>query len=130
MSTLEATKTSATEIVANRLVQLCREGKNVEAIGELYSDDIISIEPKGSRHERTEGKAAVLAKTTQWQQMVEQIHNNHISDPIFTGNHFACVMEVDVTLKEMGRIPMNEVCVFEVRNGKIVHEQFFYDLSH
>ncbi len=31
--------------VANRLVLLCREGKNVEAINELYDDDIVSHEP-------------------------------------------------------------------------------------
>ena len=130
MSTLEATKAITTKEVAERLVLLCREGKNVQAIEELYSDNIVSIEPKGSRAEITEGKAAVLGKTTQWIQMIEQIHNTHISDPIFTGNHFSCLMEMDVTLKDIGRIPMNEICVFEVREGKIVFEQFFFEVNN
>ena len=128
MSTLEAKKTDATQKVANRLVQLCREGKNAEAIKELYADNIVSIEPKGSRAEKTEGKAAVMGKTTEWLEMVEKIHHSTISDPIFTDNYFSCVMEMDVTLKKMGRIPMNEVCVFKVEDGKIVFEQFFYDI--
>jgi hypothetical protein len=129
MSTLEATKTITTQEVANQLVKLCREGKNVEAIKELYADNIVSIEPKGSHAERTEGKTAVLAKTTQWLEMVEQFHGAKISDPIFTGNYFSCVMEMDVTLKGIGRNPMNEIGVFEVQNGKIVFEQFFYTIT-
>ena len=27
----------------------------------------------------------------------------------------------------MGRVAMKEICVYRVRDGKIVHEQFFYD---
>jgi hypothetical protein len=130
MSTLEAKKTATTQEVANKLVKLCREGKNEDAIKELYAEHIISIEPKGSRHERTEGKKAVLDKTTQFMGMVETFHSSKISDPIFTGNHFSCVMEMDVTLKGMGRSSMNEVCVYEVKDGKIIHEQFFFNVPN
>ena len=49
-----------TQEVANRLVQLCREGKNVEAINELYHDHIVSHEPKGTPMEKTEGKPVLL----------------------------------------------------------------------
>lgn len=130
MSTIEATKTEATEKVAKRLVELCREGKNVQAIEELYDENIISIEPKGSRAERTEGKTNVLAKTTQFTDMIEEMHGANISDPIVSGNHFSCIMEMDVTLKDMGRIPMNELCVYEVKDGKIVAEQFFFEVAN
>ena len=118
-----------TEVVAKKLVQLCREGKNVNAIEELYSDKIISLEPKGSQAaERTEGKAAVLGKNQQWLSMVEQIHEVHISDAVVSGNYFSCAMDMEITMKGIGRTTMNEICVYEVQDGKIVFEQFFHSI--
>jgi hypothetical protein len=38
-------------------------------------------------------------------------------------------MEFDCTIKKRGRQKMAEVCVFEVKNGKIVSEQYFYNMS-
>jgi hypothetical protein len=35
-------------------------------------------------------------------------------------------MGMDVTMKGMGRMKMDEVAVYEVKNGKIVKEQFFF----
>jgi len=37
-------------------------------------------------------------------------------------------MSFDVTFKDRGRQQMEEVCVYEVNNGKIVNEQFFYTM--
>lgn len=113
--------------VAKRLVELCREGKNVQAIDELYDEHIVSVEPKGAQSaERTEGKSVVKEKTLDWIEMVEEVHSSKISDPILTGDFFAISEEVNVTLKGIGRIDMNEIAVYEVKNGKIVSEHFFY----
>ncbi|WPU92685.1 nuclear transport factor 2 family protein [Mucilaginibacter sabulilitoris] len=117
-----------TQEVADKLVQLCREGKNVEAINELYADNIVSHEPKGTPMELTEGKNAVLDKTNQWYAMVEEYHGGSISDPIVSGNFFSCAMDMDVTYKGMGRSEMNEIAVYEVKDGKIVSERFHYDV--
>ena len=119
-------ETMTAEEVANRLVLLCREGKNVEAINELYDDKIVSHEPNGSPVREKVGKKAVLEATNQWINSVEELHSAYISNPIVGGNFFACTMKVDATYKERGRNEMDEVCVFEVRDGKIVSEQFFY----
>ena len=115
-----------TKEVANRLVQLCREGKNPDAIKELYADNVVSLEPKGARAERTEGKENVLAKTLGWLATVEQFHGATISEPVVTSNFFCCVMETDTTMKGMGRMQLNEIAVFEVKDGKIIKEQFFF----
>jgi hypothetical protein len=117
-----------TQEVADKLIQLCREGKNVEAINELYADNIVSHEPKGSPMEFTEGKDAVLDKTNQWYAMVEEVHSGSVSDPIVTGEFFTCAMDMDVTYKGMGRSMMNEICVYQVKGGKIVSERFHYDI--
>lgn len=119
----------STQEVADRLVELCREGKNIEAITELYADNIISHEPKGSHVEVAEGKDAIFAKTKQWFDSVEEVHSGVVSDPLVTGNFFAVTMDMDVTYKGMGRNTMNEVCVYEVKDGKIVFEQFFYNIN-
>ncbi|RYD90008.1 MAG: nuclear transport factor 2 family protein, partial [Sphingobacteriales bacterium] len=36
-----------TQEVADRLVALCKEGKNIQAVKELYADDVVSLEPEG-----------------------------------------------------------------------------------
>ena len=38
-------------------------------------------------------------------------------------------MTLDVTMKGRGRVNMSEICVYGVRNGKIFHEQFFFDVA-
>jgi hypothetical protein len=114
--------------VAGKLVQYCREGRNIDAINELYADNIVSKEPKGSNFELVEGKEDVLAKNQQWYDMVEEVHSAEISDPIVTGNFFSVSMEMDVTYKEQGRMGMDEIAVYEVQDGKIIADQFFYNM--
>ena len=118
-----------TQEVTNKLIQLCREGKNVEAVDELYADNIVSYEPRGADMEITEGKAAVINKNRLWFDMVEEIHGVNVSDPIVSGNFFACTMDIDVTYKGMGRDMMNEIGVYEVEDGQIVSERFHYSMQ-
>jgi limonene-1,2-epoxide hydrolase len=35
-------------------------------------------------------------------------------------------MTLDATMTGMGRMQLDEICVYEVKDGKIVFEQFFY----
>lgn len=118
-----------TQEVANQLVALCREGKNDQAIETLYADNIVSHEQPGVPQEVTEGKEAVAEKSKQWAESVEEIHGIHISDPIVSGEFFAISMEVDVTFKERGRTDIKEIAVYQVKDGKIVKEQFFYGMD-
>ena len=115
-----------THEVAEKLVQYCREGKNIDAINELYADNIVSREQPGIPHELAAGKDAVIDKNNHWYQSVEEIHSAHVSDPMVTGNLIAVAMEMDITYKESGRNQMSEIALYEVENGKIVKEQFFY----
>ena len=117
-----------TQEVANRLVELCREGKNIDAINELYADNVVSHEAAGVPMEKAEGKEAVIEKNNHWYSTVEEVHSASVSDPIVTGNFFACTMDMDVTYKEHGRVTMNEICVYEVKDGKIISDQFFYNM--
>jgi hypothetical protein len=121
-----------TEAVAKRLVELCRQGKFDEAQTELYSDDAVSIEmeglPAGSIG-NAKGLDAIREKSRQFNAGIEAVHGGSVSDPIVTGNWFSMVLTMDATFKGRGRVNMEEICVYQVRDGKVVREQFFYDVG-
>lgn len=115
-----------TKQVATRLVELCRQGKIMEAQKELYDDSIVSIEPDKAPVRSAKGLKAVTEKGIQFASMIEQHHGGNISDPIVYGNHFSIGWAMDVTMKGAGRVNMEEICVYKVNDGKIVEEQFYF----
>jgi hypothetical protein len=117
-----------TREVADKLITLCREGKHLEAVEELYADDIVSKEMPGYPGEITTGIKAVHKKSEDWLANVQEFHGSDISDPVVAGNHFTTKMSFDVTFKDRGRLQMDELCIYEVNNGKVVNEQFFYTM--
>lgn len=117
----------STQEIANRLVELCRKGEYAACYQELYSNDAVSIEPNDSfGPQRAEGMDAIRQKGEALQGMVEEMHDSSVGDPIVAGDQFACTMMVDWTMKGMGRSKMDEICVYKVKDGKIVSEQFIY----
>ena len=116
-----------TKEVANKLVAYIRQGQMIEAQAELYADDVVCIEPEGNMAPHiTEGKKAVAEKGKQFAAMIEERHSSSCSDPIVGGRYFSITMSLDATMKGMGRRLLEEVCVYEVKDGKIAQEQFFY----
>jgi len=125
MATQEAVMT--TQDVANRLHELFKEGKWQEAQEEFFSEDADSIEPaKAQGMQSVKGLEAIKKKGQQFNDMVEEMHGGYVSDPIVAGNYVAFAMGIDCTYKGMGRQKMDEIALYEVKDGKIVKEQFFY----
>jgi hypothetical protein len=116
------------DAVARRLVQLCREGKFNEAQAELYADDARSVEPAGVSGAlgSVQGMAAIREKGRRFEESIVEIHGASCSDPLVADPFFSLVMGLDATYKEGGRREIEEICIYEVRNGMIVLEQFFY----
>ena len=116
-----------TQQIADRLVALCRQGKFEEAQKELFADDVVSIEPYATPEFQKEikGLPAILEKGRKFMSMVEKIYTMSVSDPIVAGNSFACIMRLDMTMKGQGRMDMSELCVYQVKDGKVISEQFF-----
>lgn len=115
-----------TQQVATRLVDLCRQGKIMEAQKELYGETIESIEPSHGRVKSAKGIKAVTEKGIQFASMIEERHGGQVSDPLVFGNHFSIGWTMDVTMKGGSRVNLEEICVYEVNNGKIVKEQFYF----
>lgn len=123
-------KTMNTTDIANKLVEYCKKGQWELAQTELYSDDAVSIEPKGANFpELVSGLKAIIAKGAQWESMVEQFHGLEIEGPLVASNHFSVTMKMDITMKGAPRMQNDEIGVFKVKNGKIVSEQFFYPVK-
>lgn len=115
-----------TQDVAQKLVNLCREGQFEKAQKELYSQDAVSLEPAGTPNAESKGLDALLKKAEMFNNDFE-VHSNVVSDPVVADNFFSITMKLDATHKPSGqKMPMEEVCVYEVKDGKIVLEQFFY----
>lgn len=112
--------------IATKLVDYCRQGKYEEAQNELYAQDVESFEPAHSPMPYAKGLDALKEKGVQFQNSVEQYHGGTVSDPLVAGNFITLTMGMDVTLKGMGRMNMEEVCVYEVKDGKIVKETFYF----
>src|SRR5688572_23411404 len=125
MSTTTAVRT--TQEVADRFNELAGKGDWSRIQDELYADNAVSIEPPQSQGLQTvEGKDAIKKKGEQFQEMTEERHGGYSNEPIVAGNFFAVAMGMDATMKGMGRMKMDEIAVYEVKDGKIVKEQFFF----
>jgi len=119
-----------TQEVADKLVQLCSKGKFQEAVEALYSPDIVSMEagaPPGQSRE-SKGLEAVKAKGDWWVANHE-VHSATVEGPLVAGSHFAVTFKLDVTFKPQSkRFTMEEVAVYKVADGKVVYEEFFYNM--
>jgi ketosteroid isomerase-like protein len=117
--------------IASKLVELCRQGKNQEALDTLYADNVVSVEaavPKGMERE-AKGLAAVKAKG-QWWEDNHEIHSASVTGPWPHDDRFVVGFQIDVTFKPSGqRMQMDEVGLYQVQGGKIVREEFFYDMK-
>jgi len=113
--------------VAKKWKEMCEQGKNLECINELYAENVISKEMPGMG-EDVIGKQNVWKKSKDWLESVEAFHASEIGEPIVAGNFFTAKMGFDCTFKERGRQKMEEVCVYEVKDGKIASEQYFYSM--
>jgi limonene-1,2-epoxide hydrolase len=115
-----------TKEIADKLVAFCREGNFEAAQRELFADAAVSIEPKETAMspKETKGLPAIIEKSHKFHAMTEKVHSLNVSDPIATDNVFACTMSLDITMKGQSRMTMSELCVYEVKNGKIISEHF------
>ncbi len=121
----------ATQKVAQRLVECCSTGKNLDAIKELYADNARHVEVMEAPWcpRITEGKAALLAKAEQFARSTT-VHSASCGTPVVNGDQFVCTMGLDCTCSEGPmagqRMNISETALYTVKNGKITEGKFFY----
>jgi len=74
-----------TKQIAEKLVDFCRRGKNLEAVNTLYDKDIVSIEAQGSPEMPAEqrGIEAIRRKHQWWNENMD-VHKSEVSGPFAT----------------------------------------------
>ena len=117
-----------TQEIADKLVDYCRTEKYHEAY-DLYAEDAVSIEMPGmGENQITKGKKNILKGFEEWQASIKEVHGGSVGDPVVMGNHFCVPMSSDCTFEPMGRMKMEELCMYEVKDGKIQRAQYFYEM--
>jgi ketosteroid isomerase-like protein len=120
---------ASTASVAQELVALCREGRNLDAVNKLYSPRIVSIESSGSPDMPAEmsGIEAIRGKH-EWWEANNEVHSMQVNGPLLAEGQFAVQFTFDATFKPTGqRKSMTEMALYTVKDGKIVREEFFYN---
>ncbi len=120
--------------VGKKLVTLCQQGKAMEAIEQLYSPNIVSIEAHSGPDmpARMEGIKAILGKSKWWMDN-HTVHNAKAEGPWPHGDRFIVRFSYEITPK-IGpmagkRVTMEEAGLYTVKDGKVVHEEFFYHMG-
>ena len=126
MTTATSKKALTTQEVAARFNELAREEKWFEIQDELFADNVRSVEPPDSPYFKyAEGKGPVRKKGEEFVKKVQEFHGAYTTHPVIGGNHFAVGRGFEITTKDFGRIKIEEIMLYEVKDGKIVLEQFF-----
>jgi ketosteroid isomerase-like protein len=119
-----------TMAIAKKMVELNRQGRGHEIL-ELYAQDAVSVEagaPPGTQRE-AKGLDAIRKKG-EWWFANHEVHSFTVTGPWPHDDRFIVGYQIDVTNKPSGqRIKMEEAALYTVRDGKIVREEFFYDMG-
>jgi hypothetical protein len=124
---IETKKALTTQEVAARFNELAQQEKWFEIQDELFSDTVRSIDPVNSPYlGYAEGKAAVRKKGEDFIKKIEAFHGAYTTEPVVGGNHFSVGRGMEITVQGFGRIKMDQIMLYEVKDGQIILEQFFY----
>src|SRR5688500_17626942 len=116
-----------TKEIAMKLAAYCGKADWSGAHKELYAENAISIEPYSTPEfeKETKGLKAIIEKSKKFDSMVEKIHAIEVSEPLIAGSSVAFTLGMDVTMNRKGRKNYPDLCVSQVKDGKIISEEFF-----
>jgi hypothetical protein len=122
-------KKMTTQEVAKRYYELIRMHQYEQIQNELYIQDTVSIEPENDSNLplAVTGIEELRKKEGLFFSQVQEMHGGYMSEPVVSTFFFSMMTGMDVTMRGKQRKKKEQICVFEVRSGKIVKEQFFYD---
>jgi hypothetical protein len=115
--------------IAEKVVAYNREHKYKEIYAEFYSPEVVSVEAVQGPLQEVRGMEGLMKKM-EWWESNNEVHGIEVSEPLIADDHFAVVFTMDVTFKQTNtRSKSSELAVYEVKDGKIVREQFFYRMD-
>ncbi|MCP9234418.1 SnoaL-like domain-containing protein [Lewinella sp. JB7] len=114
--------------IADRLVELSRKMESTQAYRELFAENASSHEMPGIPRGDVSGLDTLIAKSEAYDDGMT-VHGIEVTEPLVYHQFFTVGMSIDVTKQDGDRVQEHEICVYEVRNGKIISERFIYSMS-
>lgn len=114
--------------IANRLHQLVKAGDYFTAYDELFDTNAVAIEPQLAEMglAQVQGIDKVKEKVGTLGEGIEELISRQMSAPITTDTHIAFTNVVKAKMKNGQNFHLNEICLYEVKEGKIISESFIY----
>lgn len=112
-----------TAAIDQELNQLILTGKALEGFEKFYSEDVVMQE--NSEAPRT-GKAVNREFEQQFFAAVAEWHDGQLLASAVNGDTSFSQWYMDVSFKDGSRMKSTQVAVRKWKDGKIVHERFFY----
>lgn len=114
--------------IADTLISANRNGAEAQLLTDHYAEDAVSVEAADytGQGRETVGLDGIRGKHAWWNSMFETMSST-VEGPFLHGDdRFAVIFEVEAVERESGKsMPMREVAVYHVADGKIVREEFF-----
>lgn len=107
----------------DRLNAMILSGKAMEAFEAFYADDVVMQENMNSP---TEGKAANREREIAFFSSLEAFHGANLLATAVNGDVSFGEIHMDVTFQGGARALMAQAYVRRWKDGKIVHERFYY----
>ena len=107
----------------DQLNQQILSGAILEALERFYADDVIMQE---NLDEPKVGKETCRKAEQAFLDAVEQFHGARLLGSAVNGDTSYSEWEFDATYKGAGRVKVTQVAARRWKNGRIVHERFYY----
>lgn len=125
---MTAATTERTTIVAldAELNQMVLQGKILEAFDRFYDESVVMQENAATP---TVGKTVNRAREEKFVESIEQFHGAQVLGSGAGADRSYSEWTMDVTFKGGIRVKLEQVAARQWRNGKIVHERFYFNAA-
>lgn len=107
----------------NELLDYVRQGRIIDGINEFYADDVVMEEPM---YGRTEGKAANLVREQHFVDSVKEFKGFAVPRMAIGEDTAFYENVMDWVGQDGTEYHLEQVSVQTWKDGKIVHERFYY----
>ena len=116
-----------TDTIAKELKTLLEEGKFEEIYDTLFHEEQVKhIEPQSPHFPELVGVKAIKEKDTVMTGNIEEVRSLEIGDYVTSKSFIAIPYKISLTLKNGDEMELDELIIYQVEDGKIILEQFFY----
>ncbi len=108
------------------LTSMVLKGQGMEAFEKYYHDDVVMQE---NEDKPRIGKNISRKFEKEFMENVKKIHDAKVLSTATNGSTAMVEWFMDITFKDGTRRKVTEVAVQKWKNGKIVHEKFYYNTA-